>query len=154
MTEAETLHTRLDELLKERLGGNFKICKTANGKPYIEGDPLFFSISDSGGLGAIAISTIPVGVDIEALRGKERKSIIRTFSLREQGEICCEADFLKHWTAREAYVKLYGLTLAGTWRHMEFFEENLYIDGEKQPIKYSGYKLEHGFLSIVTGDKL
>lgn len=134
---------KLEKILKERLG-NYEISVTENGKPYIEGNPLFFSYSHSGERGLTAIADRAVGADLEICRGRIRESVLKRFSERERAEIAVERDFLLHWTAREAYVKLYGLTLADMWKRIEFFGGKIYIDGKKQPVEVRGYEFWFG----------
>lgn len=142
-----SLYTRLDEVLKKHLP-SYEIKRTESGKPYLEGTPLHFSLSHSGDTGVIALSNSPIGVDVEVIKGKEHNAIIKRMSARERAEIACERDFLKHWTAREAYIKLYGLTLAKTWRHVEFFDGKLYVDGEAQKVKFATYTFGNGIICV------
>lgn len=104
------VYAELDKILKAKLG-SYTILRTQSGKPYLEGNPLFFSISHSSDRGAIAISDKPVGIDIELIKDRNYRSVARKFSAREQGEINCLEDFLKHWVIREAYIKMNGFTL-------------------------------------------
>lgn len=143
-----SVHERLNKILNNKLGQPFKILKTANGKPYIEGTPLHFSLSHSGERGIIALSDKPIGVDLEIFKYKLRKSVIKRFSAREQTEIADERDFLRHWTVREAYVKLHGLTLAETWKHIEFFGGKLYFDGQLQWVKIRHYSFSFGVAAV------
>ena len=118
----DNVHDSLNKLLKAKLTEPFEILKTENGKPYIEGNPVHFSISHSGNMGIIAISDKPVGIDIEVYSDCMRYSVLERFSEREQAEIADGCDFLRHWTVREAFVKLYGLTIAKMWKRIEFFD--------------------------------
>lgn len=145
--DRDTLDASLDKILKQRLP-SYEIKRTDNGKPYLEGHPLHFSLSHSGDIGVIALSSNPVGVDVEVIKGREHKAIIERISARERAEIACERDFLKHWTAREAYIKLYGLTLAKMWRRIDFFEETIYVDGEAQKVKLATYTFGNGIITL------
>ena len=156
---AEGVHDSLHKLLSSRLGAEIKIEKTANGKPYISGNPAYFSLSHSEDRAAIALSDTPVGVDLEVFRGRERKSVISRFSEREQTEISSERDFLKHWTAREAFIKLNDCSLAHMLGRMEFFGGEIYLDGQRQSVKIRHYYLDYGVAAVcqnhdVSGDKL
>lgn len=148
------IHERLNDILTQKLAQPFNILETENGKPYIEGNPLHFSLSHSGDIGIIAISDKPVGVDAEIFKDRLRKSIIERFSVREQSEIANEQDFLKHWTAREAYVKLYGLTIAEMWKRVEFFGEKLYLDGQVLSVRIRHYNLPCGVAAVCTEEEL
>ncbi len=88
-----------------------------NGKPYLPDFPaVHFNLSHSGEFAAIAISRQPVGVDIEKLRplpdwrelaeGLLPNITIEQIGSLEQAERA--AAFLRHFTAREAYLKAVG----------------------------------------------
>lgn len=146
----QDVHEKLNEILNRKLSQPFEILKTENGKPYIEGNPLYFSLSHSGNCGVIAIADRPVGADIEIFADRLRISVIERFSEREQAEIADERDFLKHWTAREAYIKLYGYTIAELWRRVEFLGEKLYLDGKQLNVKIRHYNLPCGVAAVCT----
>lgn len=144
------VHERLNGILSNKLAQPFEILKTENGKPYVAGNPLHFSLSHSGDRGIVAISDKPIGVDIEIFKGKLRKSVLERFSAREQAEIANERDFLIHWTAREAYVKLYGRTIAKMLNRVEFFGGKLYLDGQLQSVKIRHYYFSFGVAAVCT----
>ena len=101
----------LPRVVREYAGKDCAIFKTKNGKPYIQGDPFFISLSHSGDLCSVAVSPIKVGVDTELLRDKNYNAVLLSFPETERKEIKCPRDFFMHWTAREAYVKFCGGTL-------------------------------------------
>lgn len=150
----DNVHERLNGILGDKLSQPFEILKTENGKPYVEGNPLHFSLSHSGGRGIIALSDTPIGVDFEIFKDKPRTSVINRFSAREQAEIANERDFLKHWTAREAYVKLYGLKIAETWKRIEFFSGKLYLDGQLESVKLRYYCFAFGIAAVCCEELL
>lgn len=151
---AETVHARLNEKLAQSLGYAPQISATAAGKPYIEGNPVYFSLSHSGTRGMFALSDGPVGVDLEILKKRERTGVLNRFGERERAEIACERDFLKHWTAREAYVKLFGLEIAKMWRRLEFFGGELFFDGQKTNAQVRFYDLYYGVAAVCRGGNL
>ena len=67
-----------------------------NGKPYIEGDPFYFSLAHSGDYAVCAISDSPVGVDIE-----QDRELSEAFKARFSHSIL-------EWTKKEAKGKLTG----------------------------------------------
>ena len=131
LTENGNVYGKIQKLLKARLSAPFEILKTANGKPYIGGDPLFFSLSHSGTVALIAISDNPVGVDIETVSNRSRKVILNSFTNGERAEIDGERDFLRHWVVREAYIKMLGSTLAAKLKKLRYVGGVLY-DGESK----------------------
>lgn len=70
------------------------------GKPFIAGAP-HFSLSHSGNCAAAAISSSPVGIDIEAMRPAP-ESVARRLSARD------DRDFFRIWTLKESFVKMTG----------------------------------------------
>ncbi len=122
------VYAGLYKILDERLDC-YRILKTENGKPYLEGDPLFFSISHSADRGVFAISDRPVGIDLETVRERKFSSVLKKFTDREKGEIKGTEDFLKHWVVREAYIKMKGLTLAEKLSDCEYYGGVLYDCG-------------------------
>lgn len=78
--------------------------RTEHGKPYFEGDPIYFNISHSSGVVALAVSDSPVGIDIE-LKRKVRRAIGERFlgiSTDDPDEL------LRAWVRRESYGKMTG----------------------------------------------
>ena len=75
---------------------SLKMITEPNGKPYIEGNPFFFSLAHSGKYVVCAISDSPVGVDIE---------FDREFSPKFQQRF---AKSVLEWTKMEAKGKLTG----------------------------------------------
>ena len=145
---ADELDKYLESVLSRHICAPFEILRTAEGKPYIEGNPVYFSKSHKKTRAAFAISDKPVGIDMEVLTGRERNSILQRFSERERSEISCERDFLNHWTAREAFVKLYGYTLLNTYRRIEFYGGKIYLDGIVQQVKLESYSFENAQITV------
>ena len=92
----------------------------AHGKPYIEGSKVHFNISHCGNVVLAAFSENEVGADIEFIGRSGTNVIQRKFTQAEQDYIAVapsetEANrrFCEIWTAKEAFLKLYGVGLAG-----------------------------------------
>ena len=98
----------------------------ANGKPYIEGNPFYFSLSHSGNYAVCAISDSPIGVDIE----KEKE-----LSERIKGRF---AKNIVEWTEKEAKGKLTGVG---------FFDDTI---GD---FVFSHHKTPDGYMITVCSDK-
>ncbi|WP_344809601.1 4'-phosphopantetheinyl transferase family protein [Allohahella marinimesophila] len=110
----------LRQLLGERLDmapSAVPISIGLNGKPELALDharfPCHFSLSHSGGWVAIAISSEPVGVDLETRCPSTWKGIARRFFTPSEQQWLETADdqqnaFVAAWTMKEAAVKLYG----------------------------------------------
>lgn len=145
---AEGIYDRLDGILTDILGEKQEILRTANGKPYIDGNRVYFSLSHSGKYGIIAVNDKPMGVDLETYKNKDHGVLVNRFSERERAEINCENDFLRHWTAREAFIKMTGGTLAEDYKKLEFFDGNIYYQGKKQPCTVQAHNFKFGVVSV------
>lgn len=149
-SSAGEVRDRLNDILSRHIPTPFEILHTENGKPYIKGNPVYFSVSHSKDKAVIAISRSPVGADLETYTKRERKSVVSRWSLREQAEILSEKDFLKHWTAREAYVKLYGFTIAENWKRIEYFGGKIILDGQTEKVKLRFYDFHFGVAAVCS----
>lgn len=96
------------------------------GKPYVEGDPFYFSLSHSGDYAVCAISDSPVGVDIE--KEKELSEKIKGRFAKNTVE----------WTEKEAKGKLTG---------------NGFFDDTKDDFVFSHHKTTDGYIITVCSDK-
>lgn len=95
---------------------------TENGKPYIPGFPLHFNLSHSGEFALCAVSTVPVGCDIEKLRANANfgKELSKRFFTSEEADYIDaienesekSAAFFRIWTQKESYVKAIGKGIA------------------------------------------
>ncbi len=89
--------------------------RNEKGKPYIKDRDIFRSVSHSGDFVVVAVDIVPIGIDIE---------VIKPANLKIADKVCSESDkqfiltaqtddekllnFLKIWTAKEAYFKMKG----------------------------------------------
>ncbi len=87
------------------------------GKPYLEGNEFYFSISHSGEFVACAVSRRPVGIDIEKKRTvnlplikrvctEEELSFVLSDSKSTDSSVC--ERFLRIWCLKEAFLKYTG----------------------------------------------
>lgn len=148
MLAADGAHEELERLLSEYLRRPFPIEKTAAGKPYIAGDPVYFSLAHCGGRAAAAISDKPCGIDLELYGRGICRAVTRAFSDRERAEISDEREFLRHWTAREAYVKMLGGNIFGALRRTEFSKGKLYDGGKAAKAEIVFYELGYGVAAL------
>jgi Phosphopantetheinyl transferase len=92
-----------------------------HGKPYLNGSPLQFNLSHSGGLALVAVSLTEVGIDVEAARSTfDPVSLAARFlsaadaaSLQALPEPERHDEFLRLWTRKEAALKAIGFGLGG-----------------------------------------
>lgn len=139
LTENLNVDEKLRIILTRRLRAGFKIIKAPAGKPYIEGNPLYFSVTHSKDVAAVAISEKPVGLDLEILSGgiKKHDGVLARFTERERCEIGDNAVlFFKNWVLKEAYIKFKGATLISYLKRLEYFGGKLYFDGKAVECNY------------------
>jgi len=91
---------------------------TAEGKPFLQGCPLHFSITHTDGIVGVAVSEQhPVGLDVERVRPMRDSFAARYFSEYEQAQIRAASDpdeaLICLWTAKEAVGKYHGTGLGG-----------------------------------------
>jgi phosphopantetheinyl transferase len=99
-----------------------EVIKDENGKPFIPGNEIYFSLAHASGLCVCAICDRAVGVDAEALRPKDKDSLLRLAQryftsgektrLENAGDSLSEA-FLSVWVKKESIVKRSGIGIAG-----------------------------------------
>lgn len=133
-TKNVNLHRKVEILIERKLGKTFVIKRTENGKPYITGNPLYFSLSHSHDHAVIALCDKPIGIDIEYYdengRLKNFTHILSRYTEREKQWISDDFTcFFINWVAKEAYIKMVGGTLAHYLRRLEFYDYRLYLDG-------------------------
>ena len=82
--------------------------KNKNGKPYLPKLPFYFNLSHSGDFLIIAVSSTPIGVDIEMINPNRdyKKIAARFFSPKEKKSL---KDFYQAWARREAMSKALGV---------------------------------------------
>ena len=140
-TGNENVYEKLENYLSGLLTSPFEILRTENGKPCLEGAPLFFSVSHSGDKALIVICDRPVGADLEIVKKRKYSSVLARFSEQEKKEITGTEDFLSHWTAREAYIKMLGSTLIERLGKLSFLNGEIYDGNVKAECEIiSGFK--------------
>lgn len=105
-----------------RISRRCRLCgHPAHGKPYVEDAPGFsFNVSHSGPVAVVAVAHgAEVGVDVEMVRARRYldrlAARVLTVTELDAWRVLPEperlAAFLRHWTAREAYLKAIGVGL-------------------------------------------
>lgn len=81
----------------------------ARGRPHLAGEPWSFSLSHSGGRLVLAVSSIPVGIDLQVADASLEDGVAETFATpRERAAIRCADDLYTLWTKKEAVLKCLG----------------------------------------------
>lgn len=96
---AEQLNKNIDDV---------KIFKSASGK-WLSNE-LCFSLSHSEDLVAVAVSSLPVGVDCEKVDGKKREFLLKTLTEKEKkgGFELSDGNLISLWTKKESIFKIEG----------------------------------------------
>ena len=104
---ARHLEVRAADVAVDRTCGR---CGAQHGRPHLPGTGLHASVSHSGEVVAVAItSSGPVGVDVEAVRAIDFAAIAESVCTpAERIEVRTEADFFTVWTRKEAVLKATG----------------------------------------------
>ena len=103
-------------ILHTRYGiANAQFARGEHGKPRLLNAPLHFSLSHTRGRTFVAVADEPVGLDAEWRGRPLPEAIIQRLSPAER-----EEDFFRVWTAKEAYIKFCGGTIAGMLPSLRF----------------------------------
>ena len=80
-----------------------------NGKPYIKGNPIYFSLSHSGEYAACITDENPVGIDIQKIVSIDDRTLTRFCTEKEtkylQKSKNTNEDAVKLWALKESYLK-------------------------------------------------
>lgn len=92
-----------------------QIRYTGNGKPYVEGNPVYFNLSHSGEYVILLIADQPCGIDIQKAVGDKEKLASRVMYPEEfkrfqemDSSVDRAALLTQCWCAKEAYLKYTG----------------------------------------------
>ena len=122
----------------------FPILRTSEGKPYIEGNPLYIGVSHTDDIVVIGVSDSAFGIDCENISRKTARSFEiakKYFSQKEFeyiypsgykiGNTDEDLRFLEIWVKKEAYVKYLGTGLADISKY-----DILSVDGEFEKVNH------------------
>lgn len=116
-----------------------------HGKPFLKNNSVFFSISHTDELTAVAVSDTPVGLDVEYTK-KQRNytAVFNRLSPQEQAEIKNDTGFFAHWTVKESYVKYCGETLATLYKELRYTDGALKKSGKPVAVALQNGTLGNG----------
>lgn len=116
----------LKKALKEMFGidANPQFDYLGGGKPVIHGHPdIHFNISHCKTAVAVAVDSVPVGVDIETVRPYKPRLAQYVLSQAELAQVEAsehpDVEFIKLWTRKEALLKLTGEGIRGNLQSVE-----------------------------------
>lgn len=116
------------------------IKKENNGKPYLEKNPLFFSVSHTGIYFIVAICKgAPIGVDIEEIRDIKDIDSVKSIVLSAEEQKSCESlkDFYRFWTLKEAYLKALGVGIQDNMQSVTQYSNCMAIELPRTNIQCS-----------------
>ncbi len=122
------------------------------GKPYIKGNPIYFSLSHSGEKVMLVISNKEIGCDIEYIKDKDLDIAKRFFNENEYQEIISSDNpkelFFKYWTLKEAALKCRGTGLTDSLTSIHIKNGKL-VDDIYEVVE-SKLVFDHYYIAIVT----
>lgn len=134
-----------------------------HGKPYLKDYPeIFFSLSHSGTMAALALSDGEIGIDIQESRGYSEKIAKRFYHKDEfamlqavKEENGREKLFYQIWTGKEAYIKYTGTGMGQDLQHFYVNIAKEAICSEGQTVAYYKNILldKNGYFCSLVFDK-
>ncbi|MBD5111319.1 MAG: 4'-phosphopantetheinyl transferase superfamily protein [Ruminococcaceae bacterium] len=101
-----------------------KFTYGTNGKPYLKGKELEFSLSHTDGAICAAFSeTGEIGIDVERRDRRVSDTLYkRVLSEEEQFHLTSSADFMRFWVQKEAFLKRLGIGITRDLRGVNSLE--------------------------------
>lgn len=97
--------------------GEYQLCKGEGGKPYFQNLPLSFSLSHTTDAVACAVSSVPIGVDVQKKVAQYQPAMRRACCQNEIDFILASNapidDFARLWALKESYAKCIGTGVFG-----------------------------------------
>lgn len=131
------------KLLSEKLPSLNLLSKVEfeeKGKPFIPNSEIYFNLSNTKGVVAVAISNQPVGIDIEKIRKPKPLIYKRVFCQQEIDFISSAEDFTHLWTRKEAVVKLFGGGISMGLKEFSVLQDEIKAFGKK--VKIEPFKMK------------
>ncbi|MDE6677144.1 MAG: 4'-phosphopantetheinyl transferase superfamily protein [Clostridia bacterium] len=122
-----------------------RFFKNEHGKPYLAESPLFFNLSHSGNITAVVVSEQEAGLDIQLREERDLSAVLRRLSPAERSE-----DFFALWTAKEAYIKYKGESLASLLSALEYRGGTLYENGNPIPAHLYQTEMQNCAVCVCT----
>lgn len=117
----------------------------AHGKPRLSTGTPCFNLTHSGNVTAVAVSKREVGLDLQFRKERDFTALSKRMTPAER-----EEDFYRVWTAKEAYVKYLGSSLAEEYPSLQFHGGVLYRNGEHTGVSLFFRETEEYVLCLCT----
>ncbi|MEA5134802.1 MAG: 4'-phosphopantetheinyl transferase superfamily protein [Candidatus Fimivivens sp.] len=122
---------------------DYNICYAKNGKPYLNGYDLCFSLSHSGDYAACIIDNKPVGVDIQKIVAVSQRAVLRFCTEVERQSLndSCNyrRDVIRLWALKESWLKATGKNASDMFNASFTLHEDGTADGP-EGFKYRLYE--------------
>lgn len=133
---------------------SFQFEADEHGKPFIKGNNIHFNISHCRLGVAVAVSTFPVGIDIQDIADFNEKVMNRVCSDKEKDIILTSADksreFTRIWTLKEAAAKCDGKGIQLLNSFSFDTKENYFTKYNKS---FKTFEFEELFVSVCGSDE-
>ncbi len=132
--EKEFSHEFLFFLLEKHYGikaTESDLVKSPFGKLSLKQSKIFFNVSHSKDLIAIAFSDSEIGLDIEKIRNKNMSKLNYKYF---GNKVSTREEFFTLWTMAESFVKYKAGSIAIDLKDIELIDGNVLFKGEKQNV--------------------
>ena len=129
-----------------------QIVRNEHGKPYMLSKQVHFSVTHTKERLFIAFSSKNIGLDAESLDRKVNySSILQSyFSEIEGSEIANTQDFLRHWVAKESFIKYMGSTIAHDFKKINYIDGRLTYCGSPTKAHLQFLQIEEYLLAVCS----
>lgn len=130
-------------LLREHYGYEVALSHLDNGQPYLPKHPEYISISHTVGRVALAVSSSPIGIDIEKMDARIVQITPRILLPKTREKVMSYAESIRTsvchilWTSAEALYKL--IPESKLISDFDYLLDTLYIDEANNTFKLSAY---------------
>lgn len=143
------------ELLFNLLHIHYEIVATENdlagtkhGKLYLKNSPIFFNITHSNEIVAIAIGESELGLDVEFIKPRTNSKLKDIFGNTPK----TDEDFYTLWTKAESFVKYSASSIVAELKKITLDNDSVYYNGEIQPVKTKSFLVDNYVFSICSTD--
>lgn len=147
LTDEITVLDNYDFITKDGDSFEFEIEVSKEGKPFIKGNEVFFSVSHSDDLCMVALSHKEIGFDVQHLR-KLKCDVAGRFFHPKDNEYLTDitgdrnSEVARMWAVKESFVKLDG-------RGIGYGMGNFYVDYGNECVRDNEGKVLAGFKAFV-----
>lgn len=123
------------------------LVRSPYGKLALVESEVFFNLSHSGDMIALAVGKKRIGVDIEKIRPADRSKLAKKYF-----GIVPESDeqFYTLWTKAESFVKYKAASIVAELKKISLDGDDIYYDGELQSVKSKTVQYEDYILSVTS----